>query len=326
MDSSMHSRRWGRPAEIRRIYRVSHDATELERAAARIPLRRQISRAQTVEIDFPKLQILLQRLNPDSIAARAQALGERSLIRPVVTSGIQEPRTIQFLDGPDSDSRRDALRARLRQRAAPGQQMLVVSRKPVELHIQINRIAGLVVALQLIFPGRPVLVGIDAIDQDVTSHTDVAIQLRKLASMCDGIVCTVDGRYGDSRMLIFCLRSLGVTVFREPLSPPERTGGYAVREMARTSAAVEPPAVVHHSASRLYEFLYADQREVGSNAHSSVNSLRLEVCKGPGFRPDFRSIVERRFGISATFLNSSGDSSGLHPNAGCSYRRRHKRR
>ncbi|NVH75736.1 integrase [Paraburkholderia sp. JPY432] len=59
-------------------------------------------------------------------------------------------------------------------------------------------------------------------------------------------------------------------------------------------------------AHRLCEILYADQGEVSSihKAHPLFSYCRPEVKNAPAFRPDLRSVIERRFGIIPAIWNS----------------------
>ncbi|MFM0615018.1 integrase [Paraburkholderia nemoris] len=59
-------------------------------------------------------------------------------------------------------------------------------------------------------------------------------------------------------------------------------------------------------ASRLCETLYADQGEVSSvhKAHPLITYFRVEVSNAQAFRPDLRSVMERRFGIIPAIWNS----------------------
>ncbi|MBN3858693.1 transposase family protein [Paraburkholderia sp. Ac-20340] len=59
-------------------------------------------------------------------------------------------------------------------------------------------------------------------------------------------------------------------------------------------------------ASRLCEVLYADQGEVSSvhKAHPLINFYHVEVSNAPAYRPDLRSVMERRFGMLPRIWNS----------------------
>ncbi|MCX5538075.1 integrase [Paraburkholderia sp. CNPSo 3076] len=59
-------------------------------------------------------------------------------------------------------------------------------------------------------------------------------------------------------------------------------------------------------AARLCEVLYADQGEVSSvhKAHALIQHFRVEVANAPAFRPDLRSVMERRFGIIPAIWNA----------------------
>ncbi|MEX3640269.1 hypothetical protein [Paraburkholderia sp. BR14320] len=59
-------------------------------------------------------------------------------------------------------------------------------------------------------------------------------------------------------------------------------------------------------ASRMCEIVYADQGEVSSvhKAHPLITYFRVEVSNAPAYRPDLRSIMERRFGIIPAIWNA----------------------
>ncbi|ADG18134.1 hypothetical protein BC1002_4136 [Paraburkholderia atlantica] len=60
------------------------------------------------------------------------------------------------------------------------------------------------------------------------------------------------------------------------------------------------------SAKRMCEVLYADQGEVSSvhKAHPLIQHFRVEVANAPAYRPDLRSVMERRFGIIPAIWNA----------------------
>ncbi len=59
-------------------------------------------------------------------------------------------------------------------------------------------------------------------------------------------------------------------------------------------------------ANRLCEILFADQGEVSSvhKAHPLITYFRVEVSNAPAYRPDLRTVMERRFGIIPAIWNS----------------------
>ncbi|CAD6516522.1 integrase [Paraburkholderia metrosideri] len=59
-------------------------------------------------------------------------------------------------------------------------------------------------------------------------------------------------------------------------------------------------------ACRLCEGIYADQGEVSSvhKAHPLISHYRVNVSNAPAYRPDLRSVMERRFGIIPAIWNS----------------------
>ncbi|MGF6572376.1 putative transposase [Paraburkholderia sp. GAS333] len=77
-------------------------------------------------------------------------------------------------------------------------------------------------------------------------------------------------------------------------------------------------------ACRLCEGVYADQGEVSSvhKAHPLISHYRVNVSNAPAYRPDLRSVMERRFGIIPAIWNplvpgivekSSFDRGVTHP-------------
>ncbi|RQR27305.1 hypothetical protein DIE22_31000 [Burkholderia sp. Bp9142] len=87
-------------------------------------------------------------------------------------------------------------------------------RKPDDLGAQL-RAAIWTATLRAQFPGRSIFIGIDGIDQRLTSPSSVASQLATLVNIGATIICAVDGRYSDAHLLTFHLRVLGITVVRE---------------------------------------------------------------------------------------------------------------
>jgi hypothetical protein len=59
-------------------------------------------------------------------------------------------------------------------------------------------------------------------------------------------------------------------------------------------------------ADRQCEILYADQGEVSSvhKGHPLIAQFRIEMQNAPAYRPDLRSVMERRFGIIPAIWNS----------------------
>ncbi|VWC75752.1 integrase catalytic subunit [Burkholderia lata] len=59
-------------------------------------------------------------------------------------------------------------------------------------------------------------------------------------------------------------------------------------------------------AHRLCEVLYADQGEVSSvhKAHPLIRHFGVELANAPAYRPDLRSVIERRFGIIPAIWSS----------------------
>jgi hypothetical protein len=118
----------------------------------------------------------------------------------------------------------ERLHARLAELAAGCCHTLLALRRQDELGAQLRRAATWAAALRAQFPERSIFIGIDGIDQRLTSPSSVAYQLTTLVNVGATIVCAVDGRYSDAHLLTFHLRTLGITVVRESLCSSSVTG------------------------------------------------------------------------------------------------------
>ncbi|MHB9833321.1 hypothetical protein Q8F57_000635 [Paraburkholderia terrae] len=93
-------------------------------------------------------------------------------------------------------------------------------------------------------PVRRVVVGIDGIDLWLTSPSVAACQLHAILNVGAAVVCAVDSRYGDSRLLAFHLRILGIVVIRELHLPKRLTCVSAGLGMPRFSPDSKSGALV----------------------------------------------------------------------------------
>ncbi|WP_157653283.1 hypothetical protein [Burkholderia ubonensis] len=131
-----------------------------------------------------------------------------------VACSDSEPRFVRFITGPDLPIRRERLQLRLAELATGCRHTLLMLRKPDDLGAQL-RAAIWTATLRAQFPERSIFIGIDGIDQRLTSPRSVAAQLATLVNIGATIICAVDGRYSDAHLLTFHLRILGITVVRE---------------------------------------------------------------------------------------------------------------
>jgi hypothetical protein len=127
------------------------------------------------------------------------------------------PRSVRFLDGPDSPLRTRQLHACVFDLTAGRCHELLMLRGQKALASQLQQTAIWASGLRAQLPGRPVLLAINGVDQRLTFPVSIARELTTLANIGVSIVCTVDGRYGDARMLTFDLRTLWVSVLAESL-------------------------------------------------------------------------------------------------------------
>lgn len=127
-----------------------------------------------------------------------------------------QPRIIRIVTGPDTPIRRERLQLRLAELANGRHHTLLMLRGPDDVGAQL-RAATSTATLCAQLSERSVFIGVDGIDQRLTSPSSVAAQLATLVNVGATIVCTVDGRYSDAHLLMFHLRTLGITVVRENL-------------------------------------------------------------------------------------------------------------
>ncbi|WP_232513628.1 hypothetical protein, partial [Burkholderia humptydooensis] len=133
-----------------------------------------------------------------------------------------EPRIVLFLSGPDSSIRRERLQLRLAELATGCRHALVMFRRPDDLGAQLRAAIG-TATQHAQFAERSIFIGIDGIDQRLTSPSSVASQLAMLVNIGATIICAVDGRYSDAHLLTLHLRTLGIAVVRESLRSPSVT-------------------------------------------------------------------------------------------------------
>lgn len=147
--------------------------------------------------------------------------------------GAHEPPVIRFIDGEATSSRVRRLTGRMLQLGPGAGRRLLVRCAPGELGRRLTY--AKIWAWKRAHDTAPPVVGIDGIDQWLTSPGAAAHHLQALLGVGAVVVCAVDSRYGDSRDLMFHLRVRGIAVIREvpvlPGSPPSSL----VHELPRLS-------------------------------------------------------------------------------------------
>ncbi|MEM5289926.1 hypothetical protein ACFQ3P_06860 [Paraburkholderia sabiae] len=174
----------------------------------------------------------------ERIFAAKESLVDRRLppLSPRAVSSDHERREIRFVIGPDTPSRRRELAACVNHLAGPRGQKLVVPRKHGGLDEQLGDIRAWVTDRCAQYAARRVVVGIDGMDQWLTSASAAASQLRAILNVGASVACAVDSRYGDFRLLMLHLRILGIEVICEPYFPKRLTGVSTGPEMQRLSS------------------------------------------------------------------------------------------
>ncbi|MGF6506270.1 hypothetical protein [Paraburkholderia sp. 32] len=220
MNSSMHFIQPEQAASARIPYGANRCEFDPEVVADKRYLHRPATHAERAWLDARCTLTAVRR----AVTARF-ALGEHGLphLPHFVADSDHEPRVIRFVEGPDSPIRTRALEARVSQLGGPRGRKLFVRCKQGELDKQLVCARARAAELCAQAPLRPVVLGIDGADQWLTSATAAAFQVQAILDAGAGVVCAVDPRYGDSRLLTFHLRTLGIMVIREP-HLPDRSG------------------------------------------------------------------------------------------------------
>ncbi|TDN64015.1 hypothetical protein B0G77_7716 [Paraburkholderia sp. BL10I2N1] len=189
----------------------------------------------------PRAVVPCARNVVERIFAAKESLVDRRLppLSPRAVSSDHERQEIRFVIGPDTPSRRRELAACVNHLAGPRGQKLVVPRKQGGLDEQLDHVRTWATERCVRSPMRPVVVGIDGMDQWLTSASAAASQLRALLNVGAEVVCAVDSRYGDFRLLTLHLRILGIEVIREPRLPKRLTSVSTDPETQRLSPEAE---------------------------------------------------------------------------------------
>lgn len=179
-----------------------------------------------------------------------------------VACGDFEPHVVRLVDGEDAPMRKKALETCVRQLGAARGRRLLVRCKRGELEQQLGHARAWAEKRCDRFPSRPVVVGIDGIDQWLTSPVVAARQLQAILHVGATVACGVDARYVDSLLLTLQLRVLGIMVIREAVVPGSLTSVSPAPDMHCSSADsksgrpvrsfpyVNAPALAAHVAER----------------------------------------------------------------------------
>ncbi|SAL04998.1 hypothetical protein AWB78_07237 [Caballeronia calidae] len=194
-----------------------------------------------------------------------------------VARSVHEPQVIRFVDGQDAFARRSALEACLRQHwSDPGRTLLISCRKG-ELPNQLQRAKIWVAERSARHPTKPVFVGIDGIDQWLLSPGVVASNLVALLNVGATVACSVDSRYGDSRLLMFHLRTLGIVVICQPVLSVRRVSVCAGRETPRLALDTEPEVSawkMRKTPAPAPGAMVAERRSLGTHTRKNARSPR----------------------------------------------------
>lgn len=137
-------------------------------------------------------------------------------LTPPVTSGEYDPKSIRFIDGPDTALRRTKLCDRMREVSADGAfQLLVESGKGV-VSVRLDRAAASETASSA--AKAHVVVGIDGVEQFLASPGKIACHIKSLTNINVTVICSIDSRCCDWLLLVFHLRILGLKVVQEKLA------------------------------------------------------------------------------------------------------------
>ncbi len=167
--------------------------------------------------------------------------GDRRLppLPQAVVCSDHEPQIIRFVDGEDGPTRRRALQTCVNQLGATRGRKLLVRCRQGEHDNQLGYARRWAAELCARWSARPVVVGIDGIDQWLTSPSVAARYLQAILNVGAAVACAVDPRYLDSRLLAFHLRILGIVVVRDPLVPKRFIRVSTGLEMPRLSPEAE---------------------------------------------------------------------------------------
>jgi len=155
---------------------------------------------------------------------------------PLPTAAVvidHERKAVLMVEGEDTPARQRALAKRMSSVGAGRGRRLFIRCAQGEVRSQLVYAATWAAGLCARCPANPVIVGINAIDQGLTSPYKVAYLLQAILNVGAEVACAVDTRYVDSLLLVFHLRTLGIEVIHEPLDLTGSIRAYAEHKMPR---------------------------------------------------------------------------------------------
>ncbi|SOF00949.1 hypothetical protein SAMN05446635_9026 [Burkholderia sp. OK233] len=197
-----------------------------------------------------------------------------------VAGGSRWSRTIRFIDGEAAPSRGRRLAERMRQLGTQAGRSLLVYCRQGEQGKQLTYLASWTCKKYAQAPTLPIIIGIDGVDQWLTSPGDTAHQLQAILDAGAIVLCGVDSRYADSRVLTFQLLILDIMVIREAPVPTRSPAISFVDEIPRVSPDLKsaPPVRtfpdVYTSALPAY---FSDREKSGAQTPSSSTTDQREV-------------------------------------------------
>jgi hypothetical protein len=308
-----------RPANDRVFYGDNRCKNYSGLASDAIDLRRPATRVEISWVEGPCAKTLAQR------TFNAEKPSEDRRLPPLpqaVVCGDHDPHVIRFVDGEDAPMRKRALEACVRQLGAVRGRKLMLRCKKGELENQLGCARDWAEKRSARFPGRPVVVGIDGIDQWLTSPRVAASHLQAILDAGATIACAVDERHVDSGLLRFQLQLLGITVIRERSVPKSFASVSPAPEMQRFSTEakngtpvrrfpyVHAPTLAAHVAERkhpgaqttpdnsLDQWALKRCATTGGAGHSALSEYtRMEYARA--YRNDFalNRLLRQHFGL-----------------------------
>jgi len=203
-----------RPAKDRVIYGDNRREHNSKMVSDAIYLHRPATRLGISWVRDPCAKTVAQR----TFNAK-ESPGDRRLppLPQAVVCRDHEPHVIRFVDGEDAPMRKRALETCVSQLGAVRGRKLLLRCKQGELENQLGYVKAWAEKRCARFPARPVVVGIDGIDQWLASPRVAACHLQAILDVGTTVACAVDARYVDSRLLTFQLRVLGIRVKASPV-------------------------------------------------------------------------------------------------------------
>lgn len=189
-----------------------------------------------------------------------------------VTSGNHDPKSIRFIDGPDTALRRTVLRRRMHEVSADGAYQLLVGSEKGQVSVRLDR--AVVAATAKSTAKARAVVGIDGVDQFLASPGKIACSIKSLTNINVAVICSIDSRYCDWLLLAFHLRILGLKVVSEKLAASVYIDGALMKQHVESKMALGPFPVT--STPALAAFTYRRRQLDGH-----IEAVRRYLLKAP---------------------------------------------